>query len=84
MSEEAILDVLIKALTSYRAGMKKPETAETAETLPRVPRQYKKLTEKQKNDIRAKWDARVASQTQMARDYGVCEATIARALYGRR
>ena len=81
MSEEAILDVLIKALTSYRAGMKKPETAET---LPRVPRKYKKLTEKQKNDIRAKWDARVASQTQMARDYGVCEATIARALYGRR
>lgn len=80
MSEKEILDLMIKALTSYRATLEKPATPPVVR---RVPRRYKRLSDKQKADIRYKWDAYEATQTQMARDYGVSQTTISRIIRGR-
>lgn len=85
MGEKEILDLMIKALTSYRATLEKPATPPVATPLVRrVPRRYKRLSDKQKADILYKWEAYEATQVQLARDYGVSPTTISRIIYGSR
>lgn len=85
MSEKEILDLMIKALTSYRATLEKPATPPVVPPLMRrVPRRYKRLSDKQKADIIYKWEAYEATQAQLALDYGVSPTTISRVIHGRR
>ena len=89
MGEKEVLDLVIKALTSYRATLEKPATPPVATPVVpplvrRVPRRYKRLSDKQKADILYKWEAYEATQVQLSRDYGVSPTTISRIIYGSR
>lgn len=85
MGEKEILDLMIKALTSYRATLEKPATPPAvSRVVRRVPRRYKFLSDKQKADILYKWEAYEATQAQLAVDYGVGTTTISRIIHGKR
>lgn len=85
MGEKEILDLMIKALTSYRATLEKPATPPVVPpVVRRVPRRYKRLSDKQKADILYKWEAYEATQAQLALDYGVSPTTISRVIHGSR
>ena len=85
MGEKEFLDLMIKALTSYRATLERPATPPVVPPLVRrVPRRYKRLSDKQKADIIHKWETYQATQAQLALDYGVGTTTISRAIHGKR